>query len=210
MQVICAGRGRELPAGRGRGRPVRFHDATCRKRAHRARQASRHAQLLGEVETAVSELGRVVLAGEPSPRAQAVATRLARAADELVRRLDDTTTSTAVLASTPTSVEDAAAAVDQPVFDQPATHQVTKTAANQGPGRARSRSASAPRQCRHSRDPRRGCAETCSYTRSETGWFGLGGAPAGGPTRAAGSAHGAAGADRDRGGRERRVARPGR
>lgn len=67
--MVCAGCGQELPPGGGRGRPARFHNSACRVRAHRARKASRHAAVLAgldEVETAVVELRRTVLAGAPA------------------------------------------------------------------------------------------------------------------------------------------------
>lgn len=85
--MICAGCGLELSPSTGRGRPARFHNGACRLRAHRARQASRHTEVLahlGEIEAAVSELRRAVLTGQPPERAHA---RLVQATSELARRL---------------------------------------------------------------------------------------------------------------------------
>jgi hypothetical protein len=64
QQMICAGCGQLLHVRRSRGRPARFHNAACRQRAHRARQASRHHDVLvaiAELEAATSELRRTVL-----------------------------------------------------------------------------------------------------------------------------------------------------
>lgn len=86
--MVCAGCGQELPPGGGRGRPARFHNGACRVRAHRARKASRHAAVLAgldEVETAVVELRRAVLAGVPAGTAFA---RLTDATRRLLPGLD--------------------------------------------------------------------------------------------------------------------------
>lgn len=99
--MVCAGCGVELPPGTGRGRRARFHNATCRQRAHRARVASRHGEVLDAlhvVESAVVELRRVVLAEEAAPTE--AGRRLEQAAQELVRRLDEVS---AAQAATPTT-----------------------------------------------------------------------------------------------------------
>jgi hypothetical protein len=85
--VKCAGCGSPLPAGAGRGRPARYHNATCRQRARRARLAAVHGDVLDAltaVESATSEVRRAVLIGESPDDA---GRRLARAAAELTQRL---------------------------------------------------------------------------------------------------------------------------
>jgi hypothetical protein len=87
--VICAGCGRELSPGSGRGRPARFHDAACRQRAHRARLASERAEAvtaLAAVEEAVSEVRRAILVEGDAAVANACE-RLERATGDLVGRL---------------------------------------------------------------------------------------------------------------------------
>jgi hypothetical protein len=62
-----------------RGRPARFHNATCRQRARRARLASRHHDVLtaiAELEAATRQLRHVVLSGGDTSEATR---RLARA-----------------------------------------------------------------------------------------------------------------------------------
>ncbi|MBB6381157.1 hypothetical protein BKA01_008434 [Pseudonocardia eucalypti] len=89
--MICAGCGLELPHGTGsRGRPARFHNGTCRQRAHRARTARQGVEALAAldaIEEVVSELRRAILAGQrPSPDASG---RLARVANNLAGRLGE-------------------------------------------------------------------------------------------------------------------------
>lgn len=89
--MICAGCGLELPHGTGsRGRPARFHNGTCRQRAHRARTVRQGADALAAldaIENAVSELRRAILAGQrPSPDASG---RLARVANNLAGQLGE-------------------------------------------------------------------------------------------------------------------------
>lgn len=89
--MICAGCGLELPHGTGsRGRPARFHNGTCRQRAHRARTVRQGADALAALDTienAVSELRRAILAGQrPSPDALG---RLARVANNLAGQLGE-------------------------------------------------------------------------------------------------------------------------
>jgi hypothetical protein len=62
--MMCAGCGQPLVADSGRGRPARYHDATCRQRARRARLATDHqatVDSLASAESAVSALQRAVL-----------------------------------------------------------------------------------------------------------------------------------------------------
>lgn len=83
----CAGCGSPLPAGAGRGRPARYHNATCRQRARRARLAAVHGEVLGAltaVESATSEVRRAILLGEAP---EAAGRQLAQAAAELTQRL---------------------------------------------------------------------------------------------------------------------------
>lgn len=83
----CAGCGSRLPAGSGRGRPARYHNATCRQRARRARLATTNSELLdalAAVESATSEVRRAVLAGESPDEA---GHQLAQVAAELTQRL---------------------------------------------------------------------------------------------------------------------------
>jgi hypothetical protein len=64
--MLCAGCGKPVGAGSGRGRPSRYHDAACRQRARRARLATdHHATLdtLAELDTGVSAVRHAVLAG---------------------------------------------------------------------------------------------------------------------------------------------------
>jgi hypothetical protein len=88
--VICSGCGLELLVGAARGRPARFHGATCRQRARRARLANANAELLAAVtavEAAVSQVRRMVLAGEQPPAD--AGSRLQQAAAELAEQLQD-------------------------------------------------------------------------------------------------------------------------
>lgn len=83
----CAGCGSPLPAGSGRGRPARYHNAACRQRARRARLATANSELLdalAAVESATSEVRRAVLAGESPNEA---GHQLAWAAAKLAQRL---------------------------------------------------------------------------------------------------------------------------
>jgi len=85
--VKCAGCGSPLPAGAGRGRPVRYHNATCRQRARRARLITAHSEVLNvlaAVESATSEVRSAILAGKNPEEA---ARRLAQAAVDLTQRL---------------------------------------------------------------------------------------------------------------------------
>jgi hypothetical protein len=88
--MICAGCGQELPVRGTRGRPARFHNAACRQRAHRARQASRHHEVLAaiaELEAAASELRRTVLTDASTNDA---GRRLAHASTVVHQLLPDT------------------------------------------------------------------------------------------------------------------------
>jgi hypothetical protein len=85
--VKCAGCGSPLPAGSGFGRPARYHNATCRQRARRARLATTHSEVLealAAVDSATGELRRAVLAGEGPDKA---GHQLVQAAAELAQRL---------------------------------------------------------------------------------------------------------------------------
>lgn len=83
----CPGCGSPLPAGAGRGRPARYHNATCRQRARRARLAAVHGDVLDAltaVESATSEVRRAILiGGSPDDAGR----QLAHAAAELTQRL---------------------------------------------------------------------------------------------------------------------------
>lgn len=88
--MICTGCGLELPVGAARGRPARYHDATCRQRARRARLATNNTDLLAAVtavETVVSQVRRMVLTGEQPPTD--TGSRLQQTAAELAERLPD-------------------------------------------------------------------------------------------------------------------------
>jgi hypothetical protein len=85
--MICTGCGHELPAQASRGRPARFHDATCRQRAHRARRASHHHGVLAaitDLEAAVSELRRAVLTGGDTTETSHRLTRAAATVEQLL------------------------------------------------------------------------------------------------------------------------------
>jgi len=65
--MLCAGCGKPVGTGSGRGRPTRYHDAACRQRARRARLATDHHATLGtltDLETALSAVRHAVLAGQ--------------------------------------------------------------------------------------------------------------------------------------------------
>lgn len=125
--MICTGCGRELPARASRGRPARFHNAACRQRAHRARHASRHHDVLAaltELEAAASELRRALLAGGDTTEG---GSRLAAA-------------STAVGALLPDATPTASPSTEPPVAE-PVTKSVTEPRAKAS---AAEPSASAP------------------------------------------------------------------
>lgn len=88
--MICIGCGLELPSKpHGRGRPTRFHNATCRQRAHRAGIATQHRDLLSAlstVESTISELRRAVLSGEDL--AGDLGHRLRETTGDVLRQLD--------------------------------------------------------------------------------------------------------------------------
>lgn len=97
----CAGCGQPLPAGTGRGRPARYHNAACRQRARRARLTTQHADVLAAVaavETAAAEVRRAVLGDGDSERATNQLTRAAAELSQLV-----TVAPTAEVAEPPTS-----------------------------------------------------------------------------------------------------------
>jgi hypothetical protein len=136
--VICAGCGLELsPKPSKRGRPTRFHDATCRQRAHRASLATRHHDLLSTlvtVESTISDIRRAILSGqEPSDNA---GRRLQEATSEVLRQLDQTaphteqaiTESVTIIASAPPEPPDVVTATSSH-----ATENVTKRTARQRP-----------------------------------------------------------------------------
>ena len=99
--MICTGCGLELPVGAVRGRRARFHGARCRQRARRARLATNNAELLAAVtavEAAVSQVRRMLLAGDQLPADAGY--RLHQAAAELAERLRGAATAP-VLVSAP-------------------------------------------------------------------------------------------------------------
>ena len=86
--MICSGCGLQLPVSAARGRPARFHGAACRQRARRARLVNNNTELLAAVtavETAVSEVRRMVLAAEQLP--EEAGSCLRQTAAELAERL---------------------------------------------------------------------------------------------------------------------------
>ncbi|MGH3567211.1 MAG: hypothetical protein ACRDRH_14505 [Pseudonocardia sp.] len=71
-----------------RGRPTKFHNAACRKRAYRAQLASQHAHVLDAltaVEAAVAELRRAMHTESNPP--ESASRQLMLAATEVARRL---------------------------------------------------------------------------------------------------------------------------
>ncbi|WP_143027986.1 hypothetical protein [Lentzea albidocapillata] len=81
----CVGCGQPLSLGAKRGRPARYHNATCRQRARRARLTTDHGDVLvavAAVEAAAAEVRHAVLANSDTAQA---ASRLAGAAAELAR-----------------------------------------------------------------------------------------------------------------------------
>lgn len=87
--VLCSGCGQPLTTRSQRGRPARYHDATCRQRARRARLATdQHATLttLTALETAVRELRHALLTNQDTSPAHR---RIATATAELTRQLTD-------------------------------------------------------------------------------------------------------------------------
>jgi hypothetical protein len=86
--VLCAGCGELMAAGSKRGRPARYHDATCRQRGRRARLATYHdaaLNTLASLETAVSELRHAILTNRDTTDAHG---RIAAAAAELADQLE--------------------------------------------------------------------------------------------------------------------------
>lgn len=85
--MLCAGCGKPIGAGSGRGRPARYHDAACRQRARRARLATDHHATLGalaDLETAVSAVRHAVLAGhDPTEGYRHILAATAALADQL-------------------------------------------------------------------------------------------------------------------------------
>ncbi|WP_156934776.1 hypothetical protein [Pseudonocardia spinosispora] len=83
----------ELPARSStRGRPNRFHNATCRQRAHRAALAVRHQELLSTlvtIESALSEIRRSVLSGQELP--SDAGRHLSEATNEALRQINEVT-----------------------------------------------------------------------------------------------------------------------
>jgi hypothetical protein len=71
-----------------RGRPARYHDATCRQRAHRARWATQHEatfDTLTKVEAAITELHHALIANRDTA---AVYGRIVQATAKLAQQLD--------------------------------------------------------------------------------------------------------------------------
>ncbi|HZD16010.1 MAG TPA: hypothetical protein VE196_12985 [Pseudonocardiaceae bacterium] len=101
LRARASGRRRSWPAG------PRFHDAACRQRARRARLATNNTDLLAAVmavETAVSEVRRMVLTGEQPPAD--AGSRLQQTVAELAERLPDAGTAPALVsASLPTALD---------------------------------------------------------------------------------------------------------
>jgi hypothetical protein len=65
--MLCAGCGEPIGTGSGRGRPARYHNATCRQRAHRARLATDHHDTLAalaNLDAAVSDARHAILTGQ--------------------------------------------------------------------------------------------------------------------------------------------------
>jgi hypothetical protein len=151
--VICSGCGLDLPVGAVRGRPARFHGATCRQRARRARLATNNTELLAAVtavDTVVSEVRRTVLAGEQSPAD--AGSRLQQTAAELAERLRGAGAAPALVSLsllaapdvTESVTEPAARPDDEPVFetaDQPPWQAAPARRPRRGGGTARSRPA---------------------------------------------------------------------
>ncbi|HEX5116059.1 MAG TPA: hypothetical protein VFW65_12750 [Pseudonocardiaceae bacterium] len=87
--VLCSGCGQPLTTRSQRGRPARYHGATCRQRARRARLATdQHATLgtLTALETAVRELRHALLTNQDTSPARS---RIATATAELTRQFTD-------------------------------------------------------------------------------------------------------------------------
>lgn len=98
-----------MASGLNRGRPARYHNAACRQRAHRARVATRHGDVLAAVaavEAAAAEVRHAVLADGDADQA---ARQLTRAAAELARLV--------TAAPTPEADESPARPVTKPVTE---------------------------------------------------------------------------------------------
>lgn len=85
--MLCAGCGLPVSTGSGPGRPARYHNATCRQRARRARMATQHGDILAAVaavESAASDIRHALLTnGDPSQAGHL----LTQAVAELAQRL---------------------------------------------------------------------------------------------------------------------------
>ena len=131
--MVCVGCGQPLPPNSGRGRPARYHNATCRQRSRRARLANGHAltlDLLTSLETAARELRRALLTDHDTTDAYA---RLAQTARDLAGRLDPLHTGPAADAAVTKSVT------------KPVTQSIIAAASGSG--------AASPRAADHRVDP---------------------------------------------------------
>lgn len=85
--MLCAGCGEPMTTGSKRGRPARYHGATCRQRARRTRLTTHHdaaLSTLASLETAVSELRHAILTNKDTTEAHS---RITAAAAELAEQL---------------------------------------------------------------------------------------------------------------------------
>jgi hypothetical protein len=138
--MLCTGCGMPITSVPKRGRPARYHDATCRQRAHRARRATQHEaafDTLAQVEGAATELRHALTANRDTAAAYG---RIVQATAKLAQQLEhDVPVSEPNRASHVTkSVTTTVAPTDRPEpRDDASPAQVTKTIDMQhsiGPG----------------------------------------------------------------------------
>lgn len=118
--MLCAGCGEPMTVGTKRGRPARYHDATCRQRAHRARRANQHdatLHILTSLEEAATALRHALITNKDTAEAHG---RIIDRVAELSQQLDHPKPAADHTSATAT-------AVTEPVTDSPPTPQTDST-----------------------------------------------------------------------------------